>query len=274
MDFTSIGSLTGYVKNIKLQSKWRQKKNSGNFTPDNSKCENRRKNEQFIQSYKEQQENNQKDETLSTIRTKINSGVKLTPDEMQYLQTKDPATYQKIKNLENEKIAYERELKRCKTKEGVQKLKLSRVTASMSAINSVKNNPNIPKGTKLAVAMEEQRKTEALNKIENKFVKSGEYAKLPDKTEVNKVEKDMQKADENERSERTENIKTIFNNEEEKYKTEESLINDDKITKFEAEQTQEAKKVKRSKAKKAYLKSENINWEEPVYNTLTFSEKA
>lgn len=274
MDFTSIGSLTGYVKNMKLQSKWRQKKNTGNFTPDNSKCEKRLRNEQFIQSYKEQRENNQKDETLSSIHAKINTGAKLTPEEMQYLQTKDPITYQKVKNLENEKIAYERELKRCKAKEDVQKLKISRITASMSAINSVKNNPNIPKGTKLAVAMEEQRRTEALNKIEYKFVQSGEYAKLPDKTEVSKAEKDMQKADEYERYEHTENSKTIYSSENEKYKTEETLVNNDKITKLEAEQTPEAKKVKRSKAKKAYLNTENINWNETVHNILDFKDKA
>lgn len=252
MNFISIGSLTGYVKNIKLQSKWQQKKKTGDFSADETKCENGRKNEQFIQSYKEQQENNQKDDTLSAIYNKINMGSELTSDEMKYLQTKNPVMYNKLKSLEIEKAEYERRLKRCRTKEEVQKMKVDRVNASLSTINSVKNNPNIPESTKLAVASEEMRKMDSFSKIEYKFIKSGEYSRLPDKTEVHKAESDLKKAEENERAERSKKAREAGPESGDVDKKAGLPESDDEITKAEAELTPEARKVKRAKALKIY----------------------
>lgn len=272
-----------------LNQKWQMKKKTNNFANDDKLNELQRKNEQFKKSYMEQKEKEKenKDEALSSIHNKINAGVKLTPDEMKYLQVKDPDMYQKLKNLENEKKQYERELKQCKTKEEVEKLKFSKVSASLSAINAVKDNPNIPESFKLGVAVQEQKRLNELDKITAKFVKSGEYDKLPTEAEKSKAEQDIKEAQEAETQEilkpetveKTESeVKTEVSedtNAEEKTAAEtkntdinpenhnidtkavkpEAAKPDKEMTRIDAELTPEAQKVKRSKAKKAYIKS-------------------
>ncbi|MCM1228192.1 MAG: hypothetical protein NC320_12385 [Clostridium sp.] len=287
MDFLMINSLNSYIKNMGLNQKWQMKKKTNNFANDDKLNELQRKNEQFKKSYMEQKENENKDETLNSIRNKVNSGVKLTPDEMKYLQVKDPDMYQKLKNLENEKKQYERELKQCKTKEEVEKLKFSKVSASLSAINAVKDNPNIPESFKLGVAMQEQKRLNELDKITAKFVKSGEYDKLPTEAEKTKAERDIREAQEAETREilKTEAKPETAGKAENEFKAEASedtnaeekiaaetnstdikLENDSddtpkaaeadkEMTRTDAELTPEAQKVKRSKAKRAYTKS-------------------
>lgn len=280
MDFLMINSISNYIKSIGMQNKWQQKKKSGDFTPDETLNEKQRLNDQFKKSYMEQKENDTTDEVLASIHTKIQMGSKLTADEMKYLQSKDPTSYQKLKSLEAEKKQYEHELKKCRTKEDVQKMKMSKVASSLTAINSVKNNPNIPDGAKLEVAMHEQTRLSAMNKITDKFVKSGEYANLPTEAERYKAEKDLKEAEE------AEKIKVVKNDSDPDKKNEvdkadsDSIKNDDNeykiddnakpikaniknesageehtLTRVEAEQTSEAQKLKRSKAKSAYIKS-------------------
>ena len=45
MDFSKIGSLSGYMKSLKLETKWKQKKDSGDFQSQSKKTELQRKNE-------------------------------------------------------------------------------------------------------------------------------------------------------------------------------------------------------------------------------------
>lgn len=263
MDFLMVNSVNSYVKSLDMQGKWKRKKDKADFSADYTKNERQRLNEQFKQSYMEQQKNNESDKTLSAINDKIAVGAKLTPDEMKYLQVKNPAQYQKLKELENEKKQYEEDLKKCKTKEDVEKLKMSKVSSSLSAINAVKNNPNIPESKKLEIAVQEQRRLGELSKIEAKFVKSGEYARLPAEAEKIKAEQEIREAEENsirtqqqndnEKTQQAENNesaeKTVAPEEE---KTEKTGDDSEKPTVEEAKQSPEAKKVRRAKAKKAY----------------------
>lgn len=270
MDLSKIGSLSNYMKNIKLETKWKQKKQSGDFQSESKKTELQRKNEQFKAQFYKQQAENPEDETLKAINNKIAAGSKLTPTEMKYLQSKNPMLYQKLKNDEQQEKAFEKELKECKTKDDVEKLKSNNVSKAMSAIGSVKSNPNIPEGTKLAIAESEMRKLEKLNKIAAKFVKSGEYAKLPTEAEVQKAEKEISEA----KQAQTEEILTCENSSDTNLEkaeiagisnnNSETSVNDYKAetdenrkTVEEAELSPEAEKLKRSKAKKAYLDAED-----------------
>lgn len=261
MDFTKIGSLSGYINNVKMQQKWNIKKESGDILKkEDKRTDMQKKNDVFLQAYKEQQKNTDTDEMLNTIHTKMNSGIDLTEEEKRYLQTKDPAAYQKIRNEEIEQKKYERELKRCKTKEEVQRLKTSKINGALSTINSVKNNPNIPEGVKVGIFADVQRRMNNMQKIEAEFVKSGKYAKLPDENEVNKVKQDLKTAEENENnkiSEDKENVKT------------ESYENDE-ITVSEAENTPEARKVKRAKAINSYSETEKYSSE--AFGRLTIEK--
>ena len=281
MDLNKIGSLSCYMKNMKLETKWKQKKKSGDFQSESKKTELQRKNEQFKAQYYKQQEENPEDDTLKAINNKIAAGTKLSATEMRYLQSKNPMLYQKIKNDEKQEKAFEKELKECKTKDEVEKLKFNNVSKAMSAIGAVKSNPNIPEGTKLAVAESEMRKLQKLDKIAAKFVKSGEYSKLPTEAEVQKAEKEISQA----MQEQTAEIITAENNSEEigsdvsenmkiNFDSTDNAVSEDKIIVTEAENSVEAQKIKRAKAKKAYIDAENNTGTEPVLVAKsTFSEK-
>ncbi len=187
MDFTKIGLITGYAKTMKRKYDWNKKKKENDFQSQSKKTELERKNDIFKASYRRQQENNENDKTLQSIRSKINAGANLTLSEMRYLQQKDPALYQKIKNLERELQNYERNLKRCKTKEEVERLQMAKLSEALSHIKANKG-----------CAQEELKKLEEFKKIDAKFIKSGKLAKLPTQNEVNQAQKqeaDLKKAE-------------------------------------------------------------------------------
>lgn len=280
MDFLMINSVNSYVKGLDMKGRWRQKKEKADFSEDYTLNERQRKNEMFKKSYMEQRENDDSDKTLSAINNKIAVGSKLTPDEMKYLQVKNPTLYQKLKDIEKEKKQYEEDLKKCRTKEDVDKLKMSKISSSLSAINSVKNNPNIPESKKLEIAAQEQRRLNELGEIEAKFIKSGEYAKLPTEEEKAKAEKDMREAEENlrevsadskdetktETEPRYEYKKDIPENPDEEAVTADAPKTDheEKLTVTEAELTPEAKKVKRARAKAAYKSPDDDSSEQKI----------
>lgn len=271
MDLNKIGSLSCYMKNMKLETKWKQKKKSGDFQSESKKTELQRKNEQFKAQYYRQQAENPEDETLKAINNKIAAGTELSSTEMRYLQSKNPMLYQKLKNDEQQEKVFEKELKECKTKDEVEKLKFNNVSKAMSTIGAVKSNPNIPEGTKLAVAESEMKKLQKLDKIAAKFVKSGDYAKLPTEAEVQKAEKEISEAMQEQTAEIlnaennpeeissdvSENMEIIFDNTD-------NTVKEDKTTVTEAENSVEAQKIKRAKAKKAYIDAENNTGTEPV----------
>lgn len=267
-----MGTVSSYIKSMEIQNKWQMKKLSGDFRSDEKKLtELQIKNEQFKKTYKEMQENDTNDETLSTIHSKIYAGSQLTAEEMRYLQAKDPMTYQKVRNLELEKKQYERELRECKTKEDVQKLKISKVTASLSAINAVKDNPNIPESQKVAIAMQEQKRIDALEKIAVKFVKSGEYSKLPDESELLKAEQDIRESEREQNNIKKDEIKTDDEEKTESYEIqdivsvneeEKDIKTDNEMTKIEAEQTPEARKMKKAKSKYQLIIQQDIPTDE------------
>lgn len=264
MDFLAIGSLSSYVKSLEMQNKWSMKKASGDFTPKEShKNKYEIMNEAFKKSYYATKEDDKNDETLKAIQNKINQGSKLTLSEMRYLQSKDPVLYQKLRNLEHEKKSYEKELKRCKTKDDVERLKTSKVCESLSAINAVKNNPNIPQSVKLGIAAEECRRLSELNKVSAKFEKSESYHRLPTEAELRKAEHDVKKAEENERinagkvEKAEENSKTEeTKNDEDAEECESAESEADKdMTRIKAENTPEARKAKQSKVKAVYTRA-------------------
>lgn len=184
MNFFMIQSLGTYTKNMEMQMKWQQKKTNNDFTADGSTKLNDPIARQADESSK----------ISSQIRTKLANGKKLTREEMDYLQKNDPQTYQKAKAIEEEQKSYEEELKRCKTKEDVQRVKMNRTAASLSVVNSVKNNPAIPEGAKLGIIMQELMKNKALEETISAFVKSGRYAQLPTEAEKMEAEKAIEEA--------------------------------------------------------------------------------
>lgn len=261
MEFAYLGSINSYIKNGEMQKKWNMKKSTNNFAADGTLSigEWIKKQTEKTDSFSLNDDNtNKSDERLNDIHNKLYCGKKLTLDEEQYLQKKDPMAYRQLKASEAEQKSYEEELKRCRTKEEVSRVRMAHTSASLSVVNSVKNNPNIPEGQKLALVSGELRKIKALDKITEKFVKSGRYAKLPTDNEKLEAEKLLKEAEQNEIESSAETHKeNTDNTEDAKVSTDspdaeekaaaEKVLSDDEITRIDAENAPEVRKVKRAK---------------------------
>ncbi len=281
--FSLMTSINHLRKNAKLESKWEQRKQNGYSTE--GLTERQKDNVAFIKSYKEQQELHPEDKEMQKITNKIYAGSKLTEQEMQYLQKKNPVLYQKMRAIEAEAKQYEEDLKRCKTKDEAQRIKMNKINASVASIRSIESNPNISDADKLAFAQAEQAKLREIEKITTKFIESGAYAALPTDAEKFQTEKELEEAQreelqgaENKEQEvgdvgETEvsesvvsgqsSVKTVTNDELSeaveklvgKKDIEKFQIGDNKRNQTEIELSDEFRKIKNSKAKKAYIKA-------------------
>lgn len=282
MNITMISSLNTYTKNMKMQMKWKQRKSSGDYTSKGN-TESLSATERLLRDQREKAAELMKQNTSSVSRQQIDmkmrSGKRLSAAEMEYLKENDPQTYEKAKQIEMERQAYERELKQCKTKEEVQRVKFSHAAASLSTVKETDTNPNIPEGAKLAIITQELAKTNALGDAERAFLQSGEYRALPSENEQIKAEKDLKKAEEAEKGidDKTNdtpeevadsvNEKAVADTLEEiadiqekipsetEIKAAKEVISGRKITRMEAEVTPEARKVRRAKAQAAYAQT-------------------
>lgn len=176
--------ISGTVKNaVRLQvlnNKWQQKRDSGKLTKDERNArENWTKEDYLIQDIKEQAEQNRKAEHDTRIDNKIMAGGTLTPDEEKYLEQNNPEALKKYKEIKAEKKLYEEKLKKCRTKEEVERVKLNTMGEYASALKKVVNDPLIPKSEKLAKAREMLAKTNNVQNVHISFVNSSEYEELP-----------------------------------------------------------------------------------------------
>ena len=193
MNFNMIQSLNSYTRNMEMQMKWQKRKDSSDFTADG------KMKLDLISRQAEEIRQAQADGSAklsSQIRSKLANGKKLTIEEMEYLQKNDPQLYQKVQSIEAEQKNYENELKRCKTKAEVQRVRTNHAAASLSTVNNIKNNPNIPEGKKLELIWQEHMKNQALEEVTKEFVESGKYAKLPTEAEKAEAEKELKEAKE------------------------------------------------------------------------------
>lgn len=270
MNFFNIQSLNTYTKNMEMEMKWQKRKSSSDFSADGTTTI-----DDWVRQQADEIREAQKDGSAklqAQIDLKLNSGQKLTAEEKEYLRTHNPEAYQHVKNLEAEQESYERELKRCRTKDEVERVKMLHTAASLSAVNNIMNNPNIPENKKFELVMREHQKNCSLQESTREFVESGRYAKLPTEAERLKAEKDLKEAEEAERNvddtpeetakeaerqdgEKAEETLSDMAREERK-----DLANDilrqREMTRAEAELTPEALKVKRAKAQAAYTSME------------------
>lgn len=181
--------IAGTVKNaVNLQvltNRWEQKKESGNIL--SKKEANERANwtqEQWMKNnFEEQLEKNREAAKKTEIANKIMHGDTLTPEEVQYLQKEDPTALQTYKQMKAEKKAYEEKLKKCKTKDEVQRLKTETLSQYVAVLKKIENNPYIPISAKLAKAQEMLAKTRNIQEAERKFMQTAQYAKLPTEAE-------------------------------------------------------------------------------------------
>lgn len=172
------GTIRNAVKLADLDSKWEQKKKDTKALAKNLDPEAR----QLIQ-YQEDIRQIREGNQLSSIKTKLISGGELTLEEIDYLKKKNPQLYKEYQDAKAEKEAYKRQLKNCKTKEDVDRVKLTKMQGYMAQAKSITNNPNIPKGQKLGMLQRILMKTSFIQKGHMEFINSGQYSSLPTEAE-------------------------------------------------------------------------------------------
>lgn len=190
MDFWSVGNLNCYVKNLKLQTQWTLKQQTGNYDTKGDTLE------EWLDGPTHQMEQTETpygsggDKTLRKIHQKLEAGGKLTQKERDYLQNHDPEAYRELVNMEREQKAYEQQLRRCKSQEEVERLRMTRINISLTRVRAVEHNPNILLSKKLEIAMTEKQRVYRIAESTREFVASGEFAKLPTRTEEAEAARD------------------------------------------------------------------------------------
>ena len=171
-----------------------EKRKNGTYTSKETLAESRlteyeKARREEIQAVQEQVDemNENKDSNLEKIMAKINNGKELTQAEKDYLKHKNPTAYREVVETEQAQKAYEESLKKCRTKEDVQRLKNLEMGQRLSAVKEVMSNPNIPEGEKLGLVLKEYKKVKAALEVEKKFVESGAYDKLPTDAEYSEA---------------------------------------------------------------------------------------
>lgn len=178
------GNVQNAVKLAQLDEKWKKKKES---EKEQKKKELTPEMRQLMQ-YQEDIERIREGNPMASIDTKLKSGAELTPDEIEYLKKNHPQAYQEYEEIKREKEAYKSQLKKCKTKEEVERIKLSKMGSFMAEAKSISQNPNIPKAKKLGLMEKLLKKTMAIYKIHIKFTKSLAFQNLPTEEEKREEE--------------------------------------------------------------------------------------
>ena len=176
MDFTTINSLNSYISGLKMQGMWHLRQQNGARHQDEITVDG-------VTFHR-------RDETLASIRAKLDAGGSLTEEERAYLRQHDPQAYQELLQEEQEQAAYERALRSCKTREEADRLQMNRIGQSLSRIQTVEHDPAIPLHAKLKVAMREKRLVDAAADSMREFVASGDYDRLPSEWEGAKKKPD------------------------------------------------------------------------------------
>lgn len=188
MGIMMTGSIFNYTRNMKMSANWNFRKSTGSYIQKGSATALPRDNPLYseFERYREQlaQMREQNDPDRVALYAKLESGKKLSPEELEYLQNNDPAAYQKYKEIEAEKESYKQALKRCKTKEDVERFHTTYVATRVAVANSIANNPNIPKAQKMALLVHENAKLQALAEETKAFKESSRYANMPTDAEL------------------------------------------------------------------------------------------
>ena len=257
MDILNAGSLGNYMKTLKLQTQWQLKQKNGDYTDNEKSLDEWLEDSSSSSSLFGIGDDKTSSVDVQAIYLKIQSGKKLTSAEKEYLRANDPEAYEKVKSIERERKSYEREIKRCKTKEEVQRVKMTRLGASLSAVNSIANNPVIPLAKKLEYTMLEHAKTSAIAEVTQKFVKSGAYAKLPTDAEYNEAVREMEEAKEpvldDQKKDETDVEKTPDTSEQSGEKAEQEIRRAADALRASAEhESPQMRRAKQAKARAAY----------------------
>lgn len=148
--------------------------------------------ERMIEQFKEQAAQEKEAEYTNGIANKVMSGKNLSAEEIEYLQQKNPELLKKYREMQEEKKSYERQLRNCKTKEEVERVRVNKINGYLAQAKNISHNAVIPKGEKKAMLEEIMARLINMEKVHAKFVKSEQYRKMPREQEIAKERAELQ----------------------------------------------------------------------------------
>ncbi len=171
------GTIKNQVHLQQLEQKWQQKKNT---LSENRKNEELTAEQRMLQDFQKQADEIREQNSTADIYNKLKSGGVLTQDEIAYLKENDPEALAKYEEATAQKKAYERELKNCRTKEDVEKVRLNRMGNFAAKAKAIANNPYIPKAKKVELMNELNNEVCMIRDAHTEFVRTSEYQDMPE----------------------------------------------------------------------------------------------
>lgn len=173
-----LGTVRNTVNIASLNGKWQQKKQENPVKKDEELTAQQRELQRFQEQLKEQRENKSPE-----INAKLMAGGKLTQEEIEYLRKNDPQKLKEYEEIQQERASYKKQLKSCKSKEEVERLKMTRMGRYMSQAKSIASDSCIPKGEKYKLMVKLLAEANGVAKEHIKFTQSLRYAQLPEEDE-------------------------------------------------------------------------------------------
>ena len=172
MKFQPLGSVSTTVKFKEMSFNWELKK-------DNINQKEKTDVEKFMETFLPDIEEQQKNSEISSIDTKLKSGQELSDAELEYLKENCPDLYKEAMDIKHEREAYEAELRACKTKEEVERLRENKIQGYLSQINSIKGS-SMPKAAKTSALLKIAMRINAISNEHMQFISTNDYAELPE----------------------------------------------------------------------------------------------
>lgn len=164
MNTNNLISMNNSLKTMQMQNAFQQRLVSGDMTRD-------------LYSPTSSQTTEEDNGRLELIRAKLQYGGKLTDKEREYLKHKDPKAYADLLRDEEDQRLYERALRRCRTRDEAQHLKLGRITRSLDTIKATEKDASLSKEEKLAVTSRELRAINHAIKTTSEYLRTGKLSK-------------------------------------------------------------------------------------------------
>ncbi len=172
------GTIRSSVKLAMLDCQWQQKKTDSDMGRDRK--QELSAEEQQLQLFQQQINEMRESEKPAMLDAKLESGAKLTAEEIEYLRKNNPQALKEYEELQQERANYRKQLQNCKSKEAAERLKLTKMGQYMASAKKISTNACIPKSKKLELMKKLLKQVNGIEAEHLKFTESLKYAKLPE----------------------------------------------------------------------------------------------
>lgn len=171
------GTIKSAVNLAQMDQKWQQKKARPTRQERNRELTAQ---ERQLQRYQDDLERMREQSRQAEITNKLKAGYTLTNEEITYLRRNNPEALKEYEEVKQERAAYEKQLKSCKSKEETEKLKLTKMGSFLAETKAISNDPYIPKSKKLQLLEKLQEKAAGVQAVHQDFTETLRYQQLPE----------------------------------------------------------------------------------------------